>query len=141
MMQKLTERAQRTLQMAEERARGARAAFVGTEHILWAIAAEGEGVGAKALKFLRISAESIDRIIDDKANVGENFNGFSPSAKRSFMLARDEAALMGLDFIGTEHLLLGLFAEGEGLAANYIRQTANVSLPKLRMLVMQILRT
>ena len=132
MNHKFTQRAQEALRLAETRARNARSAFIGTEHLLWGIASEGNGIGARALASLGVNPAVVNNIIDDKANLGESFSGFSPRVKSALQLAVEEARRMNVGFLGTEHLLLGVVAEGEGLAAQFLKNPIGVGLVKMR---------
>ena len=135
MNHKFTQRAQEALRLAETRARNAKSAFIGTEHLLWGIASEGKGIGARALASFGVNPEAVNHIIDDNANLGETFGGFSPRVKSALQLAVEEARRMNVGFLGTEHLLLGLVAEGEGLAAQFLKNPMGVGLVKMRNIV------
>ncbi|MDR2712698.1 MAG: ATP-dependent Clp protease ATP-binding subunit [Clostridiales bacterium] len=134
-MTRLTEGAQKALSRAQATAISRHSALVGTEHLLWGIFAEKDSVGAQILKNLGLSQERLDVFIDDKANWGDSFNGYSPRVKRSLQLAGEEAARFQVDYVGTEHLLLGLVMEGEGMAANWLLSQGLINLDQLRQIV------
>ena len=100
--------------------------YIGTEHILLGLIREGEGVGAKALASLNVSLEAVRRRIGEIIGQGESRPAghipFTPRSKRTLELALREARRLNHDYIGTEHLLLGLIREGEGVAAHVLRE-------------------
>ncbi len=119
-----TERAQRVLYLSQEEARKLGHNFVGTEHILLGLAREGQGVAARALQNLGIEPDAVRREVESIIGRGDpggvDTVGLSPRAKRVLELAIDEARTMGHGYVGTEHLLLGLIREGEGVAAQVL---------------------
>ena len=139
MASRLTEKAQRALAIAEKRAKERHAAFTGTEHILLGLFAVNDGLAARVLEQLGLSATALAGAIDDEANYGKTFGGFSPQAKRALQLAVEESLNMGVTFVGTEHLLLGLAAEGEGAASRWLLDVADADLKKVRALVVQMI--
>lgn len=134
-MTRLTEGAQKALSRAQATAISRHSALVGTEHLLWGIFEEKDCVGARIMKNLGLSQERLDVFIDDKANWGDSFNGYSPRVKRALQLAGEEAARFQVDYVGTEHLLLGLVMEGEGMAANWLLSQGLINLDQLRQIV------
>ena len=118
MFGKFTQRAQRVIVLAQEEARRLGHTVVGTEHLLLGLIAEGEGVASRALQSLGINIDKVRQEVEKVIGRGEEMFqgqiGFTPRAKRVLELAFDEA---GHGYIGTEHLLLGLIREGEGVAA------------------------
>ncbi|MFH1032358.1 MAG: ATP-dependent Clp protease ATP-binding subunit [Chloroflexota bacterium] len=122
--EKFSERARRVLTLAQEEARQFNHGYIGTEHILLGLVREGEGVAAKVLINLGISPSKVRSAVEfiigrgDKPLAGEI--GLTPRAKKVIELAIDEARQFGHNYIGTEHLLLGLLHEGEGVAATVL---------------------
>ena len=121
---KFTERARRVLRNAQEEAQRFQHNYIGTEHLLLGLVSEGDGVGAKVLANLGISLDkvrgSIEFIIGrgDRIVLGEI--GLTPRAKKVIELAVDEARRLNHHYIGTEHILLGLVREGEGIGAGVL---------------------
>src|SRR5919199_1577761 len=139
---RFTERARKVLTLAQEEARRLNHNYVGTEHLLLGLLDEGEGVATKVLDNLgvelsRVRAE-VERIIGrgDRMFVGQI--GLTPRAKKVLQLAIDEARLLKHRYISTEHLLLGLLREGEGIAADVLKRL-DVTLEQARAQVVQIL--
>lgn len=124
MFGRFTERAQRVIVLSQEEARRLGHNVVGTEHILLGLIAEGEDVAARSLLSLGISIDQVrnevERIIGRGGQPTEGQIGFTPRSKRVLELAFDEARRLGHTYIGTEHLLLGLIREGEGVAAQVL---------------------
>ena len=124
MFGRFTERAQRVIVLSQEEARRLGHNVVGTEHILLGLIAEGEDVAARSLLSLGISIDQVrgevERIIGRGEQPTEGPIGFTPRSKRVLELAFDEARRLGHTYIGTEHLLLGLIREGEGVAAQVL---------------------
>jgi ATP-dependent Clp protease ATP-binding subunit ClpC len=124
MFGRFTERAQRVIVLAQEEARRLGHNVVGTEHLLLGLIAEGEGVAARALQTLGISIDDvraeIERVIGRGEAAPTGPSGFTPRTKRVLELAFDEARQLGHSYIGTEHILLGLIREGEGVAAQVL---------------------
>ncbi|MFZ7104378.1 MAG: ATP-dependent Clp protease ATP-binding subunit [Peptococcaceae bacterium] len=125
MFERFTERAQKVLHFAQEEARNLKHPAIGTEHILLGLLREGEGVGAKALIALGIELSNVKDTVNKLVKAGQdnigNFElGFTPRAKKVIGLAQDEAVKWGVNYVGTEHILLGLIREGEGVAAQVL---------------------
>lgn len=120
MLNKFTERARRVLILAQQEAARLGHDYVGTEHILLGLVHEGEGVAAKALASLNINLDSLRMQVENTIGRGDSQAaemGYTPRAKKVLELAVAEAQNLGHNYIGTEHLLLGLIGEGEGVAA------------------------
>ncbi|HEV3026184.1 MAG TPA: Clp protease N-terminal domain-containing protein, partial [Planctomycetota bacterium] len=124
MFERFTERARRIIILAQEEAKRLNHSAVGTEHILLGVVLEGDGVASKVLASLNISPERVRAEIESAIGRGERtLDGevaFTPRGKRVLELALDEARRLGHNYIGTEHLLLGLIREGEGVAARVL---------------------
>ncbi|SDT25497.1 ATP-dependent Clp protease ATP-binding subunit ClpC [Actinoplanes derwentensis] len=124
MFERFTDRARRVVVLAQEEARMLNHNYIGTEHILLGLIHEGEGVAAKALESLEISLEAVRRQVEEIIGQGQETPAghipFTPRAKRVLELALREALQLGHDYIGTEHILLGLIREGEGVAARVL---------------------
>jgi ATP-dependent Clp protease ATP-binding subunit ClpC len=139
---KFTERARRVLTLAQEEALRFNHNYIGTEHLLLGLVREGEGVAAKVLANLGVELNKVRSAVEfiigrgDRAVMGEI--GLTPRAKKVIELAVDEARRLGHHYIGTEHLLLGLVREGEGIAAGVL-ESLGVSLDKVRAEVTRIL--
>jgi ATP-dependent Clp protease ATP-binding subunit ClpC len=118
--ERFTDRARTVLVLAQEEARLLNHGFIGTEHILLGIICEGEGVGARALQSLGISLDEVRRKVAETIGIAGSTPGgsppFTPRAKKVLELSLREALQLGHSYIGTEHLLLGLAREGEGVA-------------------------
>jgi ATP-dependent Clp protease ATP-binding subunit ClpA len=123
MFERFTDRARRAMALAQEEAR-LRHGGVGTEHILLGLIQEGEGIAAKALESLGISLETVRQQVQEIIGPGQQppsgQSRFSPRAKTVLKLSLREALQLGHHYIGTEHLLLGLMREGEGVAAQVL---------------------
>lgn len=138
---KLTERARKALTLAEEEARRFRHNYIGTEHQLLGLVAEGEGVGARVLKDLGVDLGTVRSSVEfivgrgDKEVAGSV--SLTPRAKRVMELAEDEARRLNHNYIGTEHLLLGLVREGEGIAAGVL-ESLGVSMQRARKRVLDV---
>jgi ATP-dependent Clp protease ATP-binding subunit ClpC len=139
---KFTERARRVLTLAQEEAQRFNHNYIGTEHLLLGLVREGEGVAAKVLANLGVELNKVRSAVEfiigrgDRPVTGEI--GLTPRAKKVIELAVDEARRLGHHYIGTEHLLLGLVREGEGIAAGVL-ESLGVSLEKVRAEVTRIL--
>ena len=124
MFGRFTERAQRVIILSQEEARRLGHNVVGTEHLLLGLIAEGEDIAARTLLSLGISIDQVrkevERIIGRGDQPTEGSIGFTPRSKRVLELAFDEARRLGHTYLGTEHLLLGLIREGEGVAAQVL---------------------
>lgn len=142
MFGRFTERANRVMLLAEDEAKRLNHGYVGTEHLLLGLIREGQGVAARALaevgiNFNQVRAE-IEKIIGRGEQIAEGKLGFTPRSKKVLNLAIDEARQLGHNYIGTEHLLLGLIREGEGVAARVLRELG-VDLDVIRRTVVNLL--
>ncbi|NLP43574.1 MAG: ATP-dependent Clp protease ATP-binding subunit [Peptococcaceae bacterium] len=120
---RFTQRAEKVFRLAENIAKRMGHKIIGTEHLLLALVEEGEGIAAKALNGLGLDAQKISSKIMQISGIGQPFAGeigLSPRVKRVVQIATEEAARQGVNYIGTEHLLLGLVIEGEGIAARVL---------------------
>ena len=128
--------------LAQDEARGLKHNYIGTEHLLLGLISEGEGVAAKALETMGIKGEavraSVIEIIGEGEKPVEGHIPFTPRAKRVFELSLREALQLGHNYIGTEHLLLGLLKEGEGVAAQVLTKQG-ADLAQVRQTVIQML--
>lgn len=141
MFGRFTERAQKVLALSQEEAMRLGHTSVGTEHILLGLVKEGEGIAAKALFGLGLGAEKIQKEVENLIGQGENKVDsiqYTPRAKKVIELSMDEARKLGHSYVGTEHILLGLIREGEGVAARVLNNLG-VSLNKARQQVLQLL--
>ncbi|HKZ50148.1 MAG TPA: ATP-dependent Clp protease ATP-binding subunit [Dehalococcoidia bacterium] len=142
-LDKFTERARRILTLAQEEAQRFNHNYIGTEHILLGLVREGEGVAAKVLHNLGVDLQKVRSAVEFIIGRGERpvtseSLGLTPRAKKVIELAIDEAKRIGHPYIGTEHLLLGLVREGEGIAAGVL-ESLQVSLDKVRAEVQRII--
>ncbi|MCL6451345.1 MAG: ATP-dependent Clp protease ATP-binding subunit [Acetobacteraceae bacterium] len=143
MFGRFTERAQRVIILAQEEARRLGYSYVGTEHLLLGLVREGEGLAARALQSLgidlgRVRAE-VEKVIGRGTAASQGEIGFTPRAKKVVMeLSSDEARQLGHNYIGTEHILLGLIREGEGVAARVL-ENLGADLERVRRTVVQLL--
>ncbi|CAH0347483.1 ATP-dependent protease ATP-binding subunit ClpC [Bacillus sp. CECT 9360] len=141
MFGRFTERAQKVLALAQEEAIRLGHNNIGTEHILLGLVREGEGIAAKALNALGLGADKIQKEVENLIGRGqENAQTihYTPRAKKVIELSMDEARKLGHSYVGTEHVLLGLIREGEGVAARVLNNLG-VSLNKARQQVLQLL--
>ncbi|MGV3487047.1 MAG: ATP-dependent protease ATP-binding subunit ClpC [Tuberibacillus sp.] len=141
MFGRFTERAQKVLALAQEEAVRLGHNNVGTEHILLGLVREGEGIAAKALKALNLNPEKIQKEVESLIGRGSDIDQpphYTPRAKKVIELSMDEARKIGHSYVGTEHILLGLIREGEGVAARVLNNLG-VSLNKARQQVLQLL--
>ncbi|RSL29751.1 ATP-dependent Clp protease ATP-binding subunit [Salibacterium salarium] len=141
MFGRFTERAQKVLALAQEEAIRLSHNNIGTEHILLGLIREGEGIAAKALQALNLGSDQIQQEVE--ALIGSGQEGsktihYTPRAKKVIELSMDEARKLGHSYVGTEHILLGLIREGEGVAARVLNNLG-VSLNKARQQVLQLL--
>lgn len=141
MRSRFTARAVKVLELAQQEAQELGHAYVGTEHLLLGLAHEGEGVAAKALLTLGIGLDTVRRKVEallaPRAD-GASSVAYTPRAKRVMELALEEAQALGHHYIGTEHILLGLIREREGIAAKVLGQLG-ADLGAVRKIVMQML--
>ncbi|ANC75421.1 ATP-dependent protease ATP-binding subunit ClpC [Fictibacillus phosphorivorans] len=141
MFGRFTERAQKVLALAQEEAIRLGHNNVGTEHILLGLIREGEGIAAKALQVLGLGPEKIQKEVETLIGRGQEAVQtihYTPRAKKVIELSMDEARKLGHSYVGTEHILLGLIREGEGVAARVLNNLG-VSLNKARQQVLQLL--
>jgi len=141
MFGRFTERAQKVLALAQEEALRLGHNNIGTEHILLGIVREGEGIAAKALLALGLGADKIQKEVENLIGRGQEVTQtihYTPRAKKVIELSMDEARKLGHSYVGTEHILLGLIREGEGVAARVLNNLG-VSLNKARQQVLQLL--
>ncbi|HEY5244704.1 MAG TPA: Clp protease N-terminal domain-containing protein, partial [Acidimicrobiales bacterium] len=142
MFERFTDRARRVLVLAQEEARLLNHSFIGTEHILLGLIHEGEGVAAKALESLGISLEAVREKVEETIGMaGSAPSGsppFTPRAKKVLELSLREALQLGHSYIGTEHMLLGLVREGEGVAAQVL-VSLGADLGRVRQQVIQLM--
>ncbi|WP_223703267.1 ATP-dependent protease ATP-binding subunit ClpC [Sutcliffiella deserti] len=142
MFGRFTERAQKVLALAQEEALRLSHNNIGTEHILLGLVREGEGIAAKALIALGLGPEKIQKevenLIGQGQDKGQSIPHYTPRAKKVIELSMDEARKLGHSYVGTEHILLGLIREGEGVAARVLNNLG-VSLNKARQQVLQLL--
>jgi len=140
--ERFTDRARRVLVLAQEEARLLNHSFIGTEHILLGLIHEGEGVAAKALEQLGISLEAVREKVEETIGLSGNAPTgsppFTPRAKKVLELSLREALQLGHNYIGTEHMLLGLVREGEGVAAQVL-VSLGADLARVRQQVIQLL--
>jgi ATP-dependent Clp protease ATP-binding subunit ClpC len=133
--ERFTDRARRVLTFAQEEARLLNHSFIGTEHILLGLIREGDGVGAQALRSLGISFQAVrDKVEETIGTAGTLPSGsppFTPRAKKVLELSLREALQLNHSYIGTEHILLGLVREGEGVAATVL-VGLGADLPRVR---------
>jgi ATP-dependent Clp protease ATP-binding subunit ClpA len=124
MFERFTDRARRVVVLAQEEARLLNHDYIGTEHLLLGLAHEGQGVAATALESLGISLEAVRAQVEEIIGQGQGAPAghvpFTPRAKKVLELSLRESKQLGHDYIGTEHILLGLFREGEGVAAQVL---------------------
>lgn len=142
MFERFTDRARRVVVLAQEEARMLNHNYIGTEHILLGLIHEGEGVAAKALESLGISLEAVRSQVEEIIGQGQQAPSghipFTPRAKKVLELSLREALQLGHNYIGTEHILLGLIREGEGVAAQVLMKLG-ADLSRVRQQVIQLL--
>ncbi|MBK5226900.1 MAG: ATP-dependent Clp protease ATP-binding subunit [Actinobacteria bacterium] len=142
MFERFTDRARRVVVLAQEEARLLNHNYIGTEHILLGLIHEGEGVAAKALESLGISLEKVRQQVEEIIGAGQSPPSghipFTPRAKKVLELSLREALQLGHNYIGTEHILLGLIREGEGVAAQVLVKLG-ADLGRVRQQVIQLL--
>ena len=141
---KFTERARKVLALAQEEAQRFQHNYIGTEHLLLGLVREGEGVAAKVLTNLGVQLSDVRRavefIIGRGDRIVEGEIGLTPRAKKVIELAVDEAKLLKHQYIGTEHILLGLVREGGGIAAGVL-ESMGVKLEQVRAETLKVLGT
>jgi len=141
MFERFTDRARRVVVLASEEARGLSHNYIGTEHILLGLIHEGEGLAAKALEQLGITLDAVRSEVETIIGQGQQpptgHIPFTPRAKKVLELSLREALQLGHNYISTEHILLGLIREGEGVAAQVLVKLG-ADLPRVRQQVMQL---
>jgi hypothetical protein len=142
MFERFTDKARRVVVLAQEEARMLDHNYIGTEHILLGLVREGEGVAARAIQALGVSLEEVRGDVQEIIGRGESAPRghipFTPRAKKVLELSLREALQLGHNYIGTEHILLGLVREGEGVAAQVL-QKRGADLDRVRQTVIQFL--
>ena len=142
MFERFTDRARRVMVLAQEEARMLNHNYIGTEHILLGLIHEGEGVAAKALESLGISLEAVRQQVEEIIGQGQDAPSghipFTPRAKKVLELATREAQQFDHNYVGTEHILLGLIREGEGVGAQVLAQLG-ADLNRVRQQVVELL--
>ncbi|BCY09586.1 ATP-dependent Clp protease ATP-binding subunit [Actinoplanes sp. L3-i22] len=141
MFERFTDRARRVVVLAQEEARMLNHNYIGTEHVLLGLIHEGEGVAAKALESLGVSLEAVRQQVEEIIGQGQQAPAghipFTPRAKKVLELSLREALQLGHNYIGTEHILLGLIREGEGVAAQVLVKLG-ADLGRVRQQVIQL---
>jgi len=144
MFERFTDRARRVVVLAQEEARLLNHNYIGTEHILLGLLHEGEAVSAQALQALGVSLEAVRQQVEEIIGAGQQPPSghipFTPRAKKVLELSLREALQLGCDYIGPEHILLGLVREGEGVAAQVLVRLG-ADLNQVRQQVIQLLRS
>jgi ATP-dependent Clp protease ATP-binding subunit ClpC len=144
MFERFTDRARRVVVLAQDEARRLNHDYIGTEHILLGLVQEGEGVAAQALESLGIGLAAVRHQVEEIVGRGKEPPGghipFTPRAKKVLELSLREALQLGHDYIGTEHILLGLTREGEGVAAQVL-VSLGADLNMVRQQVVQLLNS
>src|SRR3954468_13525406 len=139
--EKFTERARKVFSLAQEEAQRFNHNYIGTEHLLLGLVREGDGIAARVLANLGVQLPKVRSAVEFIIGRGDGLvvgdPGLTPRAKKVIELAMDEARRLNNHYIGTEHLLLGLVREGEGIAAGVL-ESLGVSLEKVRQQVMQV---
>jgi ATP-dependent Clp protease ATP-binding subunit ClpC len=142
MFERFTDRARRVVVLAQEEARILNHSFIGTEHILLALIDEGDGTGVKALESLGISLDAIRQQVEEIIGRGQQAPSghipFTPRAKKVLELSLRESQHLGHEYIGTEHILLGLIREGDGVAAQVLVKL-DADLNRVRQQVIQLI--
>src|SRR3954453_18336504 len=140
--EKFTERARKVFSLAQEEAQRFNHNYIGTEHLLLGLVREGDGIAARVLANLGVQLPKVRSAVEFIIGRGDGLvvgdPGLTPRAKKVIELAMDEARRMDNHYVGTEHLLLGLVREGEGIAAGVL-ESLGVSLERGRQQVMHVL--
>ena len=143
MFERFTDRARRVVVLAQEESRLLKHNYIGTEHLLLGLLHEGEGLAAKALGSLGVYLEQVRGEIGEMIGVGSatppRHIPFTPRAKKVLELSLREALQLGHNYIGTEHILLGLLREGEGVAAQVLTKLG-LDLAKVRQALLELTR-
>ena len=138
MIDKFTERAKKVLMLAQQEAERLGHGYLGTEHLLLGLINEGEGVAAKALASLQVDSASVRQHVESLIGRGDGQSQqiqYTPRSKKVIELAVEEARNLGHNYVGTEHLLLGLIREGEGVAAQVLaRMGADITIVRQRVI-------
>jgi ATP-dependent Clp protease ATP-binding subunit ClpC len=141
MFERFTDRARRVVVLAQDEARSLNHDYIGTEHLLLGLIHEGEGVAAKALESLGISLDGVRRQVEEIIGRGQQAPSghipFTPRAKKVLELSLRESLQLGHNYIGTEHILLGLIREGKGVAAQVLVKLG-ADLNRVRQQVIQL---
>jgi ATP-dependent Clp protease ATP-binding subunit ClpC len=136
MFERFTDRARRAVVLAQEESRSFNHNYIGTEHLLLGLIHEGEGIAAKTLEALHVDLETVrgelDRRIGRGASQPKGHIPFTPRAKKVLELSLREALQYGHNYIGTEHVLLGLLREGQGVAAQILMTRVDGGLERVR---------
>jgi ATP-dependent Clp protease ATP-binding subunit ClpC len=144
MFERFTDRARRVVVLAQEEARMRNHSFIGTEHILLALIDEGDGTGVKALESLGISRDEVRQQVEEIIGQGQHAPSghipFTPRAKKVLELSLRESVQLAQAYIGTEHILLGLIREGDGVAAQVLVRLG-ADLDRVRQQVIQLIST
>lgn len=139
---KFTERARKALHLAQEEAQRLKHDYIGTEHLLLGLIREGDGIAAKVLNNLGVDLDkvrsSVESVLERGNRVVTGELGLTPRAKKVIELAVDEARHLHHHYLGTEHLLLGLVREGQGIGAGVL-ESLGVNLEQVRVQTMQVL--
>ena len=142
MFERFTDRARRVIVLAQEEARLLNHNYIGTEHLLLGLVHEGEGVAARALESLGISLQAVRAQVEEIIGRGDQAPSghipFTPRAKKVLELSLREGLQLGHNYIGTEHMLLGLIREADGVAAQVL-QNLGADLPRVRQQVIELL--
>jgi len=140
--ERFTDRARRVVVLAQEEARMLNHNYIGTEHILLGLVHEGEGIASKALLSLNVSLDAVRRQVEEVIGRGgsppSGHIPFTPRAKKVLELSLREALQLGHNYIGTEHILLGVIREGEGVGAQVLTRLG-ASLERVRQAVIHLL--
>jgi len=136
---RLTNRAKAALAQAENIAKERGSAYLNTDHLLLALF-QVDGIASRMLSELHLNQDVLSEAIDDEANRGAEYLGLAPRTKRAIQLAVEESQRMGVNFLDTEHLLLGLAAEEESQAAHWLLDMADADVKRLRQLLMSMIK-
>src|SRR6185437_8443830 len=141
MFERFTDRARRAVELAQDEARRLEHNYIGTEHILLGLISEGEGVAARVLESLGIGLDTVRQQVEEIIGRGQQAPSghvpFTPRAKKVLELSLRESKQLGHNYIGTEHLLLGLIREGDGVAAQVLVRLG-ADLNRVRQQVIQL---
>ena len=142
MFERFTDRGRRVVVLAQQEARMRNHSFIGTEQILLALIDEGDGTGVKALESLGISLDAVRQQVEEIIGQGQHAPSghipFTPRAKKVLELSLCESVQLGHDYIGTEHILLGLIRQGDGVAAQVLVKLG-ADLNRVRQQVIQLI--